>query len=220
MVRCNNLGGCKNWSDHPSVGLHTTADWCHKTRDMETPGTETRNFCRSPYGWSEYKYPVVLHQHVSSFINIEDMLFEVISKCIFSVRFDHSNLKVFQSEETNKIDKIALGQFVVALENTGLRRSDPRLAEMLKKLKNFSSSDKKFLERAEFKSLIMENIVLISRFGYPQQKDFFTHQFRALRHQLIIPDFRGFTNIIELLFEKSRSVEEGKIPSYIPQLAR
>ena len=40
---------------------------------------------RSPYGWSvggeyersEYKYPVVLHQHVSSFINIEDMLFEV-----------------------------------------------------------------------------------------------------------------------------------------------
>ena len=30
--------------------------------------------------------------------------------------------QVFQSEETNTIDKIALGQFVVALENTGLRR--------------------------------------------------------------------------------------------------
>ena len=34
---------------------------------------------------------------------------------------------------------------------------------MLKRLKIFSSSDKKFLDRAEFKNLIMENIVLISR---------------------------------------------------------
>ena len=56
---------------------------------------------------SEYQYPVVLSQtkQVASFINIEDMLFEV-----------------FQSEESNKIDKIALAQFVAALENTGLRR--------------------------------------------------------------------------------------------------
>ena len=42
-------------------------------------------------------------------------------------------------------------------------RSDPRLAEMLERLKIFSSSDKQFLDRAEFKNLIMENIVLISR---------------------------------------------------------
>ena len=88
---------------------------------------------RSPYGWSiggeyersEYKYPVVLHQHVSSFINIEDMLFEVgmdllwLLSLTFIIIYDP---QVFQSEETNTIDKIALGQFVVALENTGLRR--------------------------------------------------------------------------------------------------
>ena len=88
---------------------------------------------RSPYGWSvggeyersEYKYPVVLHQHVSSFINIEDMLFEVGIETLFtsspSITMIY-NPQVFQSEETNTIDKIALGQFVVALENTGLRR--------------------------------------------------------------------------------------------------
>ena len=29
---------------------------------------------------------------------------------------------MFQSEESNKIDKIALAQFVSAIENTGLRR--------------------------------------------------------------------------------------------------
>ena len=85
---------------------------------------------RSPYGWSiggeyersEYKYPVVLHQHVSSFINIEDMLFEVKTRWLVEIKFDIYNPQVFQSEETNTIDKIALGQFVVALENTGLRR--------------------------------------------------------------------------------------------------
>ena len=89
-------------------------------------------YIRSPCGWSiggeyersEYKYPVVLHQHVSSFINIEDMLFEVGQTDRVDIKFDFIiyNPQVFQSEETNTIDKIALGQFVVALENTGLRR--------------------------------------------------------------------------------------------------
>ena len=84
-------------------------------------------------------------------------------------------------------------------------RSDPRLSEMLTKLKSFSSAEQQIVDRAEFKSLILDNIVLISR---------------ALRHQLIIPDFRGFTNIIELIFEQSKEVKEGKVASYIPQLAK
>ena len=99
---------------------------------------------------------------------------------------------------------------------------------MLSKLKNFSTSDKNYLGRAEFKNLIMDNIVLISR-SVSRKTQLILKCFRvyfspcdcrALRHQLIIPDFRGFTNIIELLFEQSRAVEEGKIPNYIPQLAR
>ena len=45
-------------------------------------------------------------KQVASFINIEDMLFEV-----------------FQTQDDdNKIDKVPLAQFVSALENTGLRR--------------------------------------------------------------------------------------------------
>ena len=67
---------------------------------------------RSPYPMedhSEYQYAVVLGTQESrdqqSFLNIEDMLFEV-----------------FRSEDSNTIDSIALGHFVVALENTGLRR--------------------------------------------------------------------------------------------------
>ena len=43
----------------------------------------------------------------------------------YNLEIDKSNLlsfEVFRSEESNTIDSIALGQFVVALENTGLRR--------------------------------------------------------------------------------------------------
>lgn len=48
--------------------------------------------------------------------------------------------EVFRSEDSNTIDSIALGQFVVALENSGLRRSDPRLAEMLAKVNIYAEN--------------------------------------------------------------------------------
>jgi len=44
--------------------------------------------------------------------------------------------------------------------------------------------------------LIYENIVLIAR---------------ALRHQFIIPDFVGFTRIIEEIYESVKDVNEGKV---------
>ena len=86
-----------------------------------------------------------------------------------------------------------------------LFRTDPRLSEMLTKLRTFHATEQQTVDRAEFKSLILDNIVLISR---------------ALRHQLVIPDFKGFTNIIELIFEQSKEVQDGKVANYIPQLAK
>ena len=80
------------------------------------------------------------------------------------------------------------------------------MAEMLEKLKQYSSHEQQTVDRAEFKTLILENIVLISR---------------ALRRQLIIPDFRGFTSIIEMIFDDTRDLDtDGKVANYIPQLAK
>jgi len=168
-------------------------------------GLSSINICRSPYPWtmeehSEYQYPVVLDEskQAASFLNIEDMLFEV-----------------FRSEDENHIDSIALGQFVVALENTGLRRSDPRLSEMFAKVNIYAKDeanqvtgdmlDKKIIDRKEFKNLIIENIVIIAR---------------ALRHQLIIPDFRGFTSQIDKIFKEANQANGGIVADYIPQLAK
>ena len=72
-----------------------------------------------------------------------------------------------------------------------MRKSDPRLKEMVKNLEDFqarmaaqqSKSSKVEdinIGRKEFKELIYENIVLISK---------------ALRHQFIIPDFLQFTKV-------------------------
>ena len=45
-------------------------------------------------------------------------------------------------------------------------------------------------------------------------------QSRALRHQLIIPDFRGFTSMIDLMFKNAQEFDEGDVASYIQQLAK
>ena len=87
--------------------------------------------------------------------------------------------------------------------------------------------DQKKIDRVEFKNLIIENIVIISR----QEKDFvikstqenYTYMMsnislRALRHQLIIPDFRGFTTKIDEIFTASRKITSGKNADYIPQV--
>ena len=43
---------------------------------------------------------------------------------------------------------------------------------------------------------------------------------RALRHQLIIPDFPEFTSMLDIMFEDAKEVDEGEVASYIPQLAK
>lgn len=54
-------------------------------------------------------------------------------------------------------------------------------------------------------SVISDNIALIGR---------------AFRNQFVIPDFQGFTKDIEEIYWKCKSNADGKVASYIPQLAR
>lgn len=54
-------------------------------------------------------------------------------------------------------------------------------------------------------SVINDNIVLIAK---------------AFRNQFVIPDFQGFTKDIEDIYWRCKSNSDGKVASYIPQLAR
>lgn len=61
------------------------------------------------------------------------------------------------------------------------------------------------LDRKTFKEVIAPNIVLITR---------------AFRSQFVIPDFQDFIKDIEEMYWAAKSNTDGKIASYIPQLAR
>lgn len=117
---------------------------------------------------------------------------------------------MFKNEETGLV---SMGKFLAALRTTGLRKSDPRLQELSENLKkehakagheNISHETQK-LDREQFRRIITPNIILISR---------------AFRHQFIIPDWAGFTKHIEDFYWKCKTNTEGKVASYIPQLAR
>nr|XP_053635223.1 glutaminase liver isoform, mitochondrial-like isoform X2 [Cherax quadricarinatus] len=163
-------------------------------------------------------------------INVEDHLFDM-----------------FKDESD---DTVHMGKFLGALVETGLRKSDPRLAELRDNLMEVHASldnpkdtsattltlDKgtfkrdrqsrsqspssngsprrappitsptsRWLNRQQFKKVIQDNIVLISR---------------ALRHQFVIPEWHDFTSYIEEFYWSVKSLTSGKVASYIPQLAR
>lgn len=61
------------------------------------------------------------------------------------------------------------------------------------------------LDKATFKNVLKENIVLITR---------------ALRHQFVIPDFQDFTGYIEEFYWKCKQNTSGQVATYIPQLAK
>ncbi|KAH0946401.1 hypothetical protein HN011_009637 [Eciton burchellii] len=126
--------------------------------------------------------------------NAEDVLFDM-----------------FKNEETGLV---SVGKFLAALRITGLRKNDPRLQEFSDNLKKEHaksgghegvSHETQKLDREQFRKIISPNIVLISR---------------AFRHQFIIPDWAGFTKHIEDFYWKCKTNTEGKVASYIPQLAR
>ncbi|GIY01571.1 glutaminase kidney isoform, mitochondrial [Caerostris darwini] len=108
--------------------------------------------------------------------------------------------------------KVGVGKFLTALSATGLRKSDPRLKEMITKLRtihkemrDMGSPDSITLDREGFKRVIKENIVLISR---------------AFRSHFVIQDFPDFVKCIEDFYWKCKVNTGGKVASYIPQLAK
>lgn len=61
------------------------------------------------------------------------------------------------------------------------------------------------LDRETFKQIISPNIVLITR---------------AFKSQFVVPDFQDFIKDIEEMYWMAKSNSDGKVASYIPQLAR
>lgn len=184
----------RHWTQSNEAGIHTTQveSSQHKAAiaQMFTPKDEFRKRHSAGTRDSRSARDQETPHHPSS---TEDVLFDM-----------------FRNEET---DILPIGMFLSALRSTGLRKTDPRLAEMMEKLREVhrksghegGSPETQKLDRETFRSVVSSNVVLISR---------------AFRHQFIIPDFQGFTKHIEEFYWKCKSNTEGKVAAYIPQLAR
>ncbi|XP_041765883.1 glutaminase liver isoform, mitochondrial isoform X1 [Anopheles merus] len=117
---------------------------------------------------------------------------------------------MFKNKETNTVN---MGKFLAELRTIGIRRTDPRIQELMDNLKRVhklnnyehGSPHTQHLNEETFKAVIAPNIVLIAR---------------AFRHQFVIPDFQGFTKDIEEIYWKCKSNADGKVANYIPQLSR
>ncbi|XP_045448598.1 glutaminase liver isoform, mitochondrial isoform X1 [Melitaea cinxia] len=117
---------------------------------------------------------------------------------------------MFKNEDTGLLP---VGKFLAALRTTGIRKNDPRVKEVMQNLykvhkeSNFESGSPETLklDRKTFKEVISPNIVLITR---------------AFRSQFVIPDFQDFIKDIEEMYWAAKSNTDGKVASYIPQLAR
>ncbi|KAJ2947941.1 hypothetical protein O0L34_g9734 [Tuta absoluta] len=137
--------------------------------------------------------------------NVDPAVKEGSHKNADDVLFD-----MFKNEDTGLMP---VGKFLAALRTTGIRKNDPRVKEVMHNLYKVhkesncegGSPETLKLDRKTFKEVIAPNIVLITR---------------AFRSQFVIPDFQDFIKDIEEIYWAAKSNTDGKVASYIPQLAR
>ena len=110
---------------------------------------------------------------------------------------------LFESLDINGNNEITKKDILDALKSKGILKDDPRIKETVQKLKQFTDTD--LIDVFKFHDIIFQNITLVER---------------ALKGDLIIPDFRSFSTIVTSVFESVRSNMSGAVADYIPQLAR
>lgn len=111
---------------------------------------------------------------------------------------------IFHSMRGDSDRSITRRGFETAIERAGILLNDPRIRETVQALK--SRTDLEPISLTEFREILHPaNVSLLHR---------------ALRGDLIIPDFDRFAHILSQIFEFVRDYRGGDVASYIPQLAR
>jgi len=117
---------------------------------------------------------------------------------------------LYKNQETHMMN---MSEIFTVIEKSGIRRSDPRLATFLSKLsilhehlgeKNTTLSNL-HVDETTFCQLTEDNLVLLNQ---------------IVRNDIIIPDWKSFTNQITEMFNRCKDNQEGEVASYIPQLSR
>jgi len=200
------IGNYLNRSDYwinqflPIYHMNKTISVNHQTSSFHTSTkkNEYKNFSEIKTQTQRRRYSFI---HDQNYVYLSHNDHELPEETLF---------EMFKNKETGLL---SIGRFLGALKGTGLRKNDPRLKEMMDRLRvvqktknpDGHSVDTAKLDLETFRSIIHQNFGLISR---------------AFRHQLIIPEFQEFCKEIEEIYWKCKDNTEGKVASYIPQLSR
>ncbi|VDK82465.1 unnamed protein product [Litomosoides sigmodontis] len=128
----------------------------------------------------------------------------------------HIHDVVFDLYKNTESETLSSCGLLKLLYETGIRRDDPRLANFLHAIRHDerrqSVSDitptevvNENLDRETFKRYVGDAIGIISK---------------ALKKQLVIPDWPAFITLLGEIFESCRDFNDGNVATYIPQLAR
>lgn len=111
-------------------------------------------------------------------------------------------------------DQVNIGHFLVGLEKTGIRRTDPRLSDFMRGLEQMHRQigtegtvpENVDVDFDEFQGLVQDkNLMLI---------------LQAFCRKLVIPDFPDFCRQLDEIFEDCSPMSNGKVADYIPQLSK
>uniref|UniRef100_A0A183CA45 glutaminase n=1 Tax=Globodera pallida TaxID=36090 RepID=A0A183CA45_GLOPA len=115
----------------------------------------------------------------------------------------------------NKSDA-SIGKLIMVLKNYGLQENDPRLAPMMRKIREIENEKEERMNEArdpkhwkmshnDFTRVISESLSLIVQ---------------TLQNDLIVPAWAHFCSIIKEIYTECIPITDGKVANYIPQLAR
>ncbi|XP_073470025.1 glutaminase liver isoform, mitochondrial isoform X1 [Aquarana catesbeiana] len=104
-------------------------------------------------------------------------------------------------------EQLPVNKFINTLTSNGLLSSDPRLRDCMDMLhENIQESILGATMDLElFQKCVQSNIVLLTQ---------------VVCKKFVIPDFEQFTLHINRLYENARTIKEGEVANYIPQLAK
>lgn len=128
----------------------------------------------------------------------------------------HIDDAVFDLYRNPESETLSSSGLLKLLYETGIRRDDPRLANFLHAIRHderrhsvldITSNEviNENLDRETFKRYVGDAIGIIAK---------------ALKKQLVIPDWPAFITVLGEIFESCRDFNDGNVATYIPQLAR
>ena len=116
---------------------------------------------------------------------------------------DDISHRLFESLDIDLTGYIYKKDLILAIESAGLVKDDPRLKSLIDNLNSYTDSQK--IKIDDFKKLISNQFELIEK---------------AIKKDLMIPDFKKFCEEIDIIFNDLLSLKDGDVANYIPQLEK